>query len=124
MLQLIRIIELIEKKDINEILIEYRKKLNNYNNIDKELIENKINLIKLNRSKYISVEKTENIQIYKYENEIKIYIKTYINKEKIKEILKDIKEKEIFIKEKNRKKKIKKEDIYKLNKDFEIIIKT
>lgn len=124
MLQLIRIIELIEKKDINEILIEYRKKSNNYTNIDKELIENKINLIKLNNSKYISVEKTENIQIYKYENEIKIYIKTYINKEKINEIIKDIKEKEIFIKEKNRKKKIKKEDIYKLNKDFEIIIKT
>lgn len=123
MLELLRVIEIIEKKNIDEIIENFYKDSNDYLNIEKELIENKINIIKSKNIKYKSIEKCENIKIYTYEKEIQIYHKTDVNVTKIKEKIENNPQKEIFIKEKNKIKKIKKEDIDKINKDFEIILK-
>jgi hypothetical protein len=124
MLELLRTVEIIEKKNIDEIIKDYYLNLENYLSIENELIENKINLIKSKNNKYISVESYENIKIYTYNNEIQIYHKTKINIEKIKEKIKNTKTDNIYIKEKNKTRKISIEDIERMNKDFEIIIKT
>lgn len=123
MLELLRVIEIIKKKNIDEIIEDFYKDSSDYLNIEKELIENKINIIKSKNIKYKSIEKCENIKIYTYEKEIQIYHKTDVNVTKIKEKIENNPQKEIFIKEKNKIKKIKKEDIDKINKDFEIILK-
>ena len=72
----------------------------------------------------MTVESYENVKIYTYNNEIKIYHKTKINIEKIKEKIKNTKTDEIYMKEKNKTRKISIEEIERMNKDFEIIIKT
>jgi hypothetical protein len=123
MLELLRTLEIIERKNIDQIIKDYYLKLENYLNIENELIENKINLIKSKNNKYMTVESYENIKIYTYNNEIKIYHKTKINIEKIKEKIKNTKNDSIYIKEKNKTRKISIQDIEKMNKDFEIIIK-
>jgi hypothetical protein len=123
MLELLRTLEIIERKNIDQIIKDYYLKLENYLNIENELIENKINLIKSKNNKYMTVESYENIKIYTYNNEIKIYHKTKINIEKIKEKIKNTKNDNIYIKEKNKTRKISIQDIEKMNKDFEIIIK-
>ena len=123
MLELLRTVEIIEKKNIDEIIKDYYLNLENYLSIENELIENKINLIKSKNNKYISVESYENIKIYTYNNEIQIYHKTKINIEKIKEKIKNAKTDNIYIREKNKTRKISIEDIERMNRDFEIIIK-
>ena len=123
MLELLRIVEIIEKKNIDEIIQNFYNNSKNYLNIEKELIENKINMIKSKNIKYKNIEKYENVKIYSYEKEIQIYHKTDINTTMIKEKIEQNPEKNIFIKEKNKIKKIKKEDIDKINKDFEIVLK-
>ena len=123
MLELLRTIEIIEKKNIDEIIKDYYLKLENYLSIENELIENKINLIRSKNNKYISVESYENIKIYTYNNEIQIYHKTKINIEKIKEKIKNTKTDSVYIKEKNKTRKTSIEDIERMNRDFEIIIK-
>ena len=123
MLELLRTVEIIERKNIDEIIKDYYLKLENYLNIENELIENKINLIRSKNNKYMTVESYENIKIYTYNNEIKIYHKTKINIEKIKEKILNTKNDNIYIKEKNKTRKISIQDIEKMNKDFEIIIK-
>jgi len=123
MLELLRIVEIIEKKNIDEIIQNFYNNSKNYLNIEKELIENKINIIKSKNIKYKNIEKYENVKIYSYEKEIQIYHKTDINTTMIKEKIEQNPEKNIFIKEKNKIKKIKKEDIDKINKDFEIVLK-
>jgi len=123
MLELLRTLEIIERKNIDQIIKDYYLKLENYLNIENELIENKINLIKSKNNKYMTVESYENIKIYTYNNEIKIYHKTKINIEKIKEKILNTKNDNIYIKEKNKTRKISIQDIEKMNKDFEIIIK-
>ena len=124
MLELIRLIEIIQRKSIQQIIIEYYENANEYQLIEKELIDNKIALIKSKTTKYLNIEINENVTAYTYDTEIKVYHKTIINKEAIKTILKNIEEKEIFIKEKYRRKKITREDINRINNDFEIVIKT
>jgi len=123
MLELLRVVEIIEKKNIDEIIQNFYNNLENYLNIERELVENKINMIKSRNIKYKSTEKYENVKIYNYENEIQIYHKTDINTTMIKEKIQQNPEKNIFIKEKNKIKKMKKEDIDKINKNFEIILK-
>jgi len=123
MLELLRIVEIIEKKNIDEIIQNFYNNSKNYLNIEKELIENKINMIKSKNIKYKNIEKCGNVKIYSYEKEIQIYHKTDINTTMIKEKIEQNPEKNIFIKEKNKIKKIKKEDIDKINKDFEIVLK-
>ena len=66
MLELLRAVEIIEKKNIDEIIKNYYLNLENYLSIENELIENKINLIRSKNNKYISVESYENIKIYTY----------------------------------------------------------
>jgi hypothetical protein len=75
LLETIRLIELIIKKETIELIENFSLEKENYLEIEKELIENKINLIKsLNIKKYTKKEKIENMTIYKYENnEINIY---------------------------------------------------
>jgi hypothetical protein len=123
MLELLRTVEIIEKKNIDEIIKDYYLNLENYLSIENELIENKINLIKSKNNKYISVESYENIKIYTYNNEIQIYHKTKINIEKIKEKIRNAKTDNIYIREKNKTRKVSIEDIERMNRDFEIIIK-
>ena len=123
MLELLRIVEIIEKKNIDEIIQNFYNNSKNYLNIEKELIENKINMIKSKNIKYKNIERCENVRIYSYEKEIQIYHKTNINTTMIKEKIEQNPEKNIFIKEKNKIKEIKKEDIDKINKDFEIVLK-
>jgi hypothetical protein len=123
MLELLRTLEIIERKNINEIIKDYYLKLESYLNIENELIENKINLIKSKNNKYTAVESHENIKIYTYNSEIKIYHKTKINIEKIIERIKNTKTDNIYIKEKNKTRKISIQDIERMNKDFEIIVK-
>ena len=85
MLELLRIVEIIEKKNIDEIIQNFYNNSKNYLNIEKELIENKINMIKSKNIKYKNIEKYENVKIYSYEKEIQIYHKTDINTTMIKE---------------------------------------
>ena len=75
LLETIRLIELIIKKETIELIENFSLEKKNYIEIEKELIENKINLIKsLNIKKYTQKESIENMTIYKYENnEINIY---------------------------------------------------
>jgi len=120
LVETIFLIEMINKKKIFESIKEFEKKKELYTNLEIDLIENKIETILFKKKKYIQSEKKENITIYEYENEIKIFHKTEINKEKIIELIKD-KEK-IKIKEGKKFKNIKLKDIFSLNKDFEIII--
>ena len=123
MLELLRMIEIITKKDIDEIINNFYNNLDRYMDIEKELIDKKINLIKSKNIKYKKFESYENIKIYTYDEEIQIYHKTSLNLEKIKEIMENNINKKIFIKEKNKMREIKREDVDKINKDFEIIFK-
>jgi len=100
MLELLRVVEIIEKKNIDEIIQNFYNNLENYLNIERELVENKINMIKSRNIKYKSTEKYENVKIYNYENEIQIYHKTDINTTMIKEKIQQNPEKKYFYKRK------------------------
>jgi len=123
LLETIRLIELIIKKETIELIENFSLEKENYLEIEKELIENKINLIKsLNIKKYTKKEKIENMTIYKYENnEINIYWNKEIELESLKkEINKH--NKNIYIKKNNKSKKIGLEDLEKIIKTQNNII--
>lgn len=123
LLEVVFLLELINKKNLEDIIKDYKSNSKNYSNMEIELINNKLNLIKSKKTKYIKNENVENIKVYSYEERIELYHDTIINKNKIIEIIEKENKNEIFLIENKKEKKIKKEDIYKINKDFKILIK-
>ena len=121
LLEILRLIELIEKKEIIDIIINYRNNKEKYSKIEIEIIEKKIEQIKSIKAKYIKKEKIKNITIYSYEKLTKIYWNTKANLDEILEELNKY-NKEIYIKNGEKIKKIKKEDIKDLMKEINNII--
>ena len=121
LLEILRLIELIEKKEIIDIIINYRNNKEKYSKIEIEIIEKKIEQIKSIKAKYIKKEKIKNITIYSYEKLTKIYWNTKANLDEILEELNKY-NKEIYIKHGEKIKKIKKEDIKDLMKEINNII--
>lgn len=123
LLETIRLIELIIKKETIELIENFSLEKKNYIEIEKELIENKINLIKsLNIKKYTQKESIENMTIYKYENnEINIYWNKKIELESLKKEI-NRHNKNIYIKKNNKSKKIELNDLEKIIKTQNNII--
>jgi hypothetical protein len=124
MIEILRLIEIILKKELEDLIEEYYNNKEKYSKIEKEIIENKINLIRSKKKKYEKKSIKDNISIYDYNNEKMLFHKTEVNVNKMIEIIDNENEiKEIFLIEKNRKKRIQKKELFEINKDFKILIK-
>jgi hypothetical protein len=72
LLEVVFLLELINKKNLEDIIKDYKSNSKNYSNMEIELINNKLNLIKSKKTKYIKNENVENIKVYSYEEIIEL----------------------------------------------------
>ena len=110
--EIIWLLEILKKKDIDQILNEDIINVDNYSEIDIELINKKINILNnINKKKYLSKEINEKFVIYNYEKKIDIYCKKKLDKDEI--LIKISEYNENNVKLFNNNKEIKKENCHK-----------
>lgn len=82
--EIIWLLEILEKKNIEDIINDNIKNIDQYSEIDKELINIKINILKnMKNKKYLNKKEEDNFIIYEYNDRIDIYIKKKIRKEEL-----------------------------------------